>query len=537
MIMKKISCFIILIISIYVLVGCRSLFVEELSSAESASSSSNSSDSEDDDWDWDAYMDSLKEDTQELEEEIVIDPAEVITELDADEMFTNNELTLTYDESSATKITLSNESVTIDEEGTYILSGTLTDGQIIVDVSDSTKVHLVLDNVEISSSSSAAIYVKEADKVFITLADNSYNILSTTGEYVDTDDEGVDGVIYSKADISFMGSGTLEITTEYGHGIVGKDDVVFTSGNYVITASSHGINANDSVRILDGTFTINSGKDGIQVENNEDFTKGYVYIAGGTFDITAEQDGITASSLLQIDGGELLILSGGGFVEVLNEITMGEGSGNMSQATDSLAYSMKGLKAFNILVNDGNITILSYEDAVHANNDLTFNGGTVFIQSGDDALHADSTLTINDMTLEIDEAYEGIEGLYIYINGGDLIVNVYDDAINATDSSGHLTITDGNLSISCVGDGLDSNGDLIIEGGYIIIDCNPIYSGGDGEIDVSGSVTYTGGTIVDADGNDIDPSSGFSSSSSGNSFSPFSNNSQSSPSSNNSGRK
>lgn len=437
---------------------------------------------------------------------------DVIAELDTADMFTNNELTLTYDEASATAITLSDESVTITEEGTYIISGTLTDGQIIVEVSDSEKVHLILDGVEINSNSSAALYIKDGDKVFITLADDSYNTFSSSGEYINTDDNNVDGAIFAKCDLAFMGTGTLEITSAYGHGIVGKDDVVFTGGTYNITASSHGISANDSIRIADGTFTIDSGKDGMQCDNDEDCTKGFVYIAGGTYSIKAEQDGISSTSMLQIDGGDFEIYSGGGFVEVLNEITMGEGSGNMSQTTDSLEYSMKALKAVNILINDGIINLSAYEDAMHADYNLTFNGGTVLILSGDDAVHADTTLAIYDVNLEIVESYEGLEGYYIYIYGGNLIINAYDDAVNATDSNGCLTITGGNVTLSCVGDGLDSNGDFVMEGGTVIIDCNPIYSGGDGDVDVSGEITYTGGTITDTDGNEIDPTAGLSSS-------------------------
>lgn len=518
--MKKIAVFLVLCLSILTVVGC--------GNGSESQESTNASDNEEDDWDWEAYAASLKEASgEEEEEESIIDTSNAIALLDADEMFTNNELTLTYDEASATKITLAEESVTITEEGTYIITGTLSDGQIVIEVEDTEKVHLVLDNVEISCSDSAAIYIKSGDKVFITLAEDSYNMLSVVGEYNTEDENNVDGVIFAKSDLAFMGNGVLEINGEYGHGIVAKDDVVFTGGTYEITAASHGINANDSIRILDGTFTIESGKDGMQCENNEDATKGFIYIADGSFYIMAQQDGITASNILQIDGGTFEIYSGGGFDEVLNEITMGEGSGNMTQVTDSLAYSMKCLKAFNIVVNDGELQIASYEDAIHANNDLTFNGGNLYILSGDDAVHADSTLTINDMELLIDESYEGIEGLYIYIHGGTLVVNAYDDAINATDSTGHLTITDGYIEISCVGDGLDSNGDLTIEGGDIVIDCNPIYSGGDGEVDVSGTISYTGGTIVDGDGDAIDPTSGFSSTSSG-----FGSNSQSSPSSN-----
>lgn len=453
---------------------------------------------------------STDDSTDDSTEVIEFDASEAISTLNVDEMFTNNELTLTYDETDATVINLSNESVTITEEGTYILSGTISDGQIIIDVGDSDKVHLVLDGVDISCSSSAAIYIKQADKVFITLADDSYNILSVTGEYDTADENNVDGVIFAKSDISFLGSGSLEINANCGHGIVGKDDVVFMDGVYIITAQNHGISANDSIRIASGDFTIISGKDGMKADNDEDPEKGYIYIADGSVNITAEQDGISSSSMIQIDGGSFCILSGGGYVEVLNELTVGEGSGNMTQVTDTLEYSMKSIKACNILINDGDMYVSSYEDALHADYDMTINGGTLCVLSGDDAVHAENTLIINDVELTIEESYEGIEACYIYLNGGNISVTAYDDAVNATESYGSLTVTGGDIYITCVGDGIDSNGDLYIEGGNIVIDCNPIYSGGDGDVDVSGEVSYTGGTITDSDGNAIDPTASMS---------------------------
>lgn len=452
------------------------------------------------------------------EEEVVVDPTEVISSLAIEEMFTNNELTFIYDTASATSIALTGESVTIDKEGTYILSGTISDGQIVVDVEESEKVFLVLDGVDVTSSSSAALYLMEADKVFVVLAEGSTNKLTTTGEFVNEDDTNIDGTIFSKSDISFLGTGSLEIYSEYGHGIVGKDDVVFIDGTYIISAGSHGINANDSIRIANADFTIVSGKDGMKAENEDDYEKGYIYIADGKFNIESEEDAISSSSMIQIDGGEFSIYSGGGFVEVLNDITVGEGAGNTQKVTDTLENSMKCIKACNIEINGGDMYISSYEDALHADCDMTINGGKIHILSGDDAVHAENNLTINDVELVIEEAYEGIEACYIYLNGGAIEVNVYDDAINATESYGLLHITGGEIYLSSVGDGLDSNGDLTIEGGTIVIDCDPIYSGGDGSVDVSGEVTYTGGTIVDADGNEIDPTAGLTSGGMGNFF-------------------
>ncbi len=511
--MKKIGIIAIVAVIFGCLVGCGALVsvynqMENQGTSESSQTGNSSSGSSESSSSGNSSSGSASSDESESVE---IDPTEAISVLSIDEMFTNNELTLTYTEDEATVITLSNESVTIEEEGTYIVSGTLEDGQIIIDVEDTEKVHLILDGVDISCSSSAAIYVLSADKVFVTLPEGSENALSVTGEFDSTDENGVDGVIFSKSDISFLGTGSLEINTEYGHGIVAKDDLVFMSGVYNITVSDHGIKANDSIRIADGTFTIISGEDGIKADNDEDADKGYIYIANGTFDIEAQEDGISASSMLQIDDGTFNVVGGGGYVEVLNDITMGEGSGNMTQATDSLESSMKGMKACNIEINGGDIYISAYEDALKADYDMVINGGSIYILSGDDAVHAENELTINDVELVVEASYEGIEACYIYINGGTMIVVAYDDAMNATEDYGLIHITDGQIYLNCVGDGIDSNGDLTIEGGYIIIECNPIYSGGDGEVDVTGDVTYTGGTIVDEEGNEIDPTAGMSS--------------------------
>ena len=187
------------------------------------------------------------------------------------EMFTERDLADDYDESAAETITLSGTSaetsassgvsidgstITITAEGVYVVSGTLSDGQIIVDAEDSAKVQIVLKGAEITSKTSAAIYVKSADKVFITLADGSENTLSNGGSFANIDENNIDSVIFSKDDLTLNGSGSLTVTSPAGHGIVSKDDLRITGGSYTITAASHGMTANDSVRIAGGNFTL-----------------------------------------------------------------------------------------------------------------------------------------------------------------------------------------------------------------------------------------------------------------------------------------
>lgn len=202
-----------------------------------------------------------------------------ITYLDAADMFTKRDKQSDYASEDATEITLSDSKstcdspavrvsdnqITITRTGTYVLSGSLTNGQIVVDASGE-KVQIVLKDASINCDTSAAIYVKSADKVFVTLAENTSNTLTNTKDFVAIDDNNIDAVIFSKSDLSLNGSGTLTIHAAYGHGIVSKDDLVITSGTYDITAARHALSGKDSVRIADGDFTLNAKKTGSTVK-------------------------------------------------------------------------------------------------------------------------------------------------------------------------------------------------------------------------------------------------------------------------------
>ena len=175
-----------------------------------------------------------------------------LTESTIDTEFTDREKSGSYKASEAVKITLNKttatvsgsgvkadgSTITITEEGVYIVSGTLEDGQIIVDTSDSDKVQIVLDGVNINCETNAAIYVREADKVFITLAENSSNTLGGGNEYTQMDDNTVDGVIFPKSDLACNGTGSLTIEADYKHGIVSKDDLVITGGTLAAIGSA-----------------------------------------------------------------------------------------------------------------------------------------------------------------------------------------------------------------------------------------------------------------------------------------------------------
>ncbi len=395
------------------------------------------------------------------------------------------------------------EEILITQSGTYEFTGDYTSSTITVNVNKDTDegvVYLVLNNANITSETGTPINIIEAKDVVIVIEGEN---TVTQGAITTTDTEFPSAALYSKADTVITGDGSLDVATLYQDGINSRDDLIIENVTITVSAVEHGIEGKDLLAIDNANIDITSGKDGIRASNDEDFEKGNLIITSGNFVIHAQHDGIAAEQTLQIDSGDFNITTGGGFVEVLNEITRGEGSGNIDSATDLLEDSMRSLKGGNITINTGVFVLNSYEDTVHANGVLTINGGDFDILSGDDALHADTDLVINDGEILVQNGYEGIEGETVTINGGDINVSVLDDAVNANSDTGFVKFTGGTIYLKCMGDGIDSNGDLLIEGGDIIVNVDAIYSGGDGNIDVTGTYSISGGSVTDENGNEI----------------------------------
>lgn len=417
----------------------------------------------------------------------------------ADESVTNET------ETASSGVSISGNIITITKEGTYVLSGALSEGQIVVDA-DSAKVQLVLDNADITCASSAAIYVKNADKTFITLAEGSENILMNTAEYEAIDDNNIDAVIFSKDDLTLNGKGTLTINSEYGHGIVSKDDLKLVGGTCNITAENHALSGKDSVRIAEGTYNLTSGKDGIHSENADDDEKGFVYIASGDFTIESTGDGIDASYVVQIDDGAFDITAGGGAenaTKTHNDMpggatrdNMGGGapggaaqdgeapsgdkpSGDGSDKSDSGSASGKQTGQTPPDRPDGDSFDGSRPDEKASDNAGSQTSQTPPDMSGKDTSDADSTSTKG---IKSDGA--------LYVNGGTYTINSADDSFH---SNSDVTINDGTYTISSGDDGIHADSALLVNGGTITV--TESYEGleglnitiNDGKIDITAS--------------------------------------------------
>ena len=478
--------------------------------------------------------------------------------IDTAQLFSSRDRDASYDVSKSAQISLqgtavscssdavqiSGNAVTIRDEGTYLLQGNLDNGMIIVDADKEDKVQLVLCGVTVHSETSAPIYIRQADKVFITLQEGSVNTLSNGGNFTAIDKNNIDAVIFSKEDLTLNGTGSLTVNSPAGHGIVSKDELTVTEGKYTLTTASHGLCGRDSVCIADATMVIDAGKDGMQADHDEDTTLGFLYIGGGDFTIEAEGDGISASSVIQIDGGSFSITTGGGSVNAEQKTSdawggfgggpggmggrpggMGERPGGVggrpggggiggNTTTTEDSTSIKALKAAaDLTINGGTFVIDAADDAVHSNANVIIGGGSLTIATGDDGLHADSKLMIAAGKIVISESYEGLEGLCIEIAGGDITLTASDDGLNAAggnDESGfggfrggdmftanadsYITISGGTLFANAAGDGIDSNGNLTVSGGYTVVE-GPT-DGGNGPLDYAGNASISGGTLI-----------------------------------------
>lgn len=431
-------------------------------------------------------------------------------------------------QASSNSVKINGTTVTLTEEATYILSGTLDDGMVIVNAGKKDKLQLVLAGVNIHSETSAALYIKECDKVFLTLAEGTENALSCGESFTPIDAVTIDGALFSRQDLTCNGRGKLTVSAPGGHAIVCKDDLIFTGGDYVLQSSGHGIKANDSVRITGATLTVDTGKDGIHAENNDDETLGFVYILDGSVNGETEGDGISAGAFLQIQSGSFDLLVGGGWENGEAHSSGGFGdfmgggpgrprSGTSSTANETNGSSMKGLKAGSgMLINGGTFRIDAADDALHSDTALNVNGGNFHINTGDDALHAEEKLTITGCELLIERSYEGLEAEHVAVKGGNIRLTATDDGINAaggTDGSGEggrdhmsrpggmhgsgngsIEISGGTLYINASGDGMDANGYLLISGGYTVV-VGPT-QGDTATLDYDSTATITGGTFI-----------------------------------------
>lgn len=437
--------------------------------------------------------------------------------IDVSNAFSDRDLDGSYDESKATRIalsdggttvtgdgaTVSGNTVTITAAGTYLISGTLSEGQIKVEANEADKVQLVLSGATVTSANSAALHVAKADKVFLTLADGSENTLATSGAYAAADDSAIDGAVFSRSDLTVNGGGSLAVSSAGGNGIVCKDDVVLASGSATVTAAKHAIQANDSVRIAGGSYTLHAGTDGIHAKNDKNSKLGYIYVAGGSLDITAESDGFDANYVLRVDGGTITVSAGDDGLYAESDLTINGGNITVTKSNE-------GLEGARVTIAGGTQDVVASDDGVNASgdpDDSDSSSNTDDDSSKNNATGSDRPGTAGGGQMtgrqESPAQDQGGQGNGAPLQGGQ---GGQGDSTPpqggkggmaaGADESAYLLITGGTLTVKADGDGLDSNGALEVSGGEVYVsgptsDDDSAIDYGDGS-----TATITGGTVV-----------------------------------------
>ena len=367
----------------------------------------------------------------------------VATLLLAGSALADGSITLSPDGSTSTdaSVLIDGQTVTITQEGTYQIAGTLDDGALIVESGENAKITLVLGGVSIKNTTGAAIQIGTADDVTIELEEGTTNVLQS-GEEVDIaaateGEEASGGALQSKADLKIKGKGSLTVLGYLNNGIHCTKDLKIKNGNISVTALGHGIKGKKSVTVSGSTVTVTSGKDGITSDETENEEKGFVTIEGGEIIITSAGDGVSAETTLTVTGGVISIISGGGSANAQQKTDNMRGWWDFdNSASDDDSASCKGLKAGKALViSGGSITIDAQDDALHTDGDMTISGGECILSTGDDSAHADLSLTVLDGKITVLTSYEGLEANQITLAGGDLDITASDDGVNANGGS------------------------------------------------------------------------------------------------------
>lgn len=405
-----------------------------------------------------------------------VDWASLIDIPGMDFAYSDRDRDASYDEAAATKIALTGQGATVSGEGaavegtavtitaagTYVVTGELMAGSLVVSAGDQDKVQIVLDGASIRNEAGPALNIQQADKVFVTLADGTQNTLADGAAYeLSEGEDEPNAALFSKDDLTINGTGALTVEGNYRHGVNSKDDLVVTGGAITVTAKEDGLRGKDCVKVADGSFAITAGGDGVKSNNDEDPTRGFVSIDGGTFAVEAGDEGFQAATYLRLAGGDAQI-----------------------KAADH---------------------------ALRSDVEAAMSGGTYVVEAGGKGMNPETKFTMDGGTFTVAGCEEGIEAQEVIVNDGELNITASDDGINAavaersdetaeaavaTNASEDclIQINGGMVTVDAGGDGLDSNGYVEVNGGVVLASGSA--GGGDSALDYEYGAKITGGAVI-----------------------------------------
>ena len=350
-------------------------------------------------------------------------------------------------------VSVSGSTVTIASPGSYTVSGTLTNGCIVVDTGEvKGDVTLTLKGADITCLDGAAIHVIQAKNFDLVLERDTHNRL-VSGSKDTADGLKQDGAaLFCEDDLDILGGGELEVLGYLNNGITCKDDLDIKDGTITVTAVNNGIRGSESVEIFSGTIRVTAGNDGIKTSSAKKEGKGFISIEGGTLDIKADGDGIAAETELTVSGGEIRVKTSG----------------------DVIGVSCKALKAKTALtISGGRLELDSEDHALHSAGDILISDGTIRVNSRDGrGVSAHGTLEIRGGVIDVNSTDDGIESQKeILISGGEIGVFSGEDGLKAGDKNtegGSIAISGGSIVVNAYGDPIDAKSGAVISGGEFI---------------------------------------------------------------------
>jgi len=457
--------------------------------------------------------------------------------LDVDTHYSEQDLS--WDTSSETAIDLSNPTatdgvtvedgtLTITKAGTYKLSGEYQ-GQIKVEAADSDAVRLVLDNANITNSSGAALNVVNADEVILYSASGTTNTISDGADYTATGEDDPDAVVYSKADLTIAGEGTLKVNGNHEDGIHTSDGLVIASGTLEVNAANTGIKGKDYVDILGGTITVTAQQDGIKSTNDTDEGQGWTRLSNGTVTVNAGDDGFKASRVVEISGGSLTVEQSDEGIEA-QYINVSGGDVNVTSADDGMNASLKTSDsestdssantsdAANQQQNNQQQGSLPGEQQNGTSNQQQQGTGQPPAMSGtsQDGTSQNGTTGTGQQQNNTQNQSNQNMGQPPAMPGGNAQDGTSQNGTTGTGQQGMgqppqggmpgggggtfevidaaINVSGGHVTVNAEGDGIDSNGVTTLSGGTLIV--NGPSQGGNAALDTNGDLLLNGATVL-----------------------------------------
>ena len=401
--------------------------------------------------------------------------------LDAQTHYTNEDLT--WDSSGEKTIDLANPTatdgvsvengtITITSGGTYRLTGGYS-GQVKIEAAKTDTVRLVLDNAKITNSTGAAINVVSAAEAIIYTAAGTTNTVADEANYTATGDDDPDAAIYSTANLTLTGEGSLSVEGAYEEGIHTTGGLVIASGTLEVNAANTGIKGKDYVDITGGIVNVTAAQDGIKSTNTDDESMGFTRLSAGSVTVSAGDDGLKAPHTLEISGGTLNIEKSNEGIEA-QYINILDGDVTVNSSDDGINASLKDSSS------DTSSDTTSGTAAAGQQTQQNQNGQVQQAPAGGGAAPGGSQgSTGQNQNMPQPPADGAMPG------GGGGTFEVVDAAIN---------ISGGTVTVNAEGDGIDSNGTATFSGGTVTV--NGPVAGGNNALDSNGDLLLNGGTVT-----------------------------------------